>query len=86
MDLAARLTSEICAEDGIYRKRYLVGRNQVYRLKQKLNQLNESKRGDEDYDGEDNDDAKGASELALLATEANAFLSREMETEMREGM
>ncbi len=66
LDLAARLTSEIRAEDGIYRKRYIAGRKQVYRLKQKFNQLNESKRGDEDYDGEDNDDAEGASELPLL--------------------
>ncbi len=86
LDMVARLTSKIRAEDSIYRKRYLVGRSRVYRLKQKLDELNESKREDEDYGGDDNDDAEGASELASLATEANAFLSKEMETEMREGM
>ncbi len=86
-DLVARLTSKIRAEDSIYRKRYIAVRQQIYNLKQKLNKLDEtSARGDEDYDGDDNDDAEGASELVLLATKANAFLAREMETEMRDGM
>jgi hypothetical protein len=45
----------------MYRKRYLAGRRLVNCLKQKLGELNESAREDEDYDGVDIDDVEGAS-------------------------
>jgi len=89
VDVVAKLTSQIRAEDDVFRRRYLASRRQVNRLQQKLRELTtdiEVEDGDEIDDGFDRDDAEGASALALLATEANEILVRELAMETREGM
>jgi hypothetical protein len=55
-------------------------------LKQKLGELNDIVREEGDCDLLDDDIEEGASALSMLATEANAFLVRELEMEIREGM
>jgi phage shock protein A len=89
VDVVAKLTSQIRAEDDVFRRRYLASRRQVNRLQQKLRELTtdiEVEDGDESDDGFDRDYAEGASTLAVLATEANEILVRELAMETREGM
>jgi hypothetical protein len=89
VDVVAKLTSQIRAEDEVFRRRYLASHRQVIRLQQTLRELStdiEVKDDDESDDVVDRDDADGASALAVLATEANEILVRELAMETREGM
>ncbi len=79
LDLVAKLTFEIQAEGNIYRRKYFSERRQSKRLKQTLRELNGDALQEDDYKGVNGDDLEGASALALLATEANEVLVREME-------
>ena len=86
VDVVAKLTSQIRAEDDVFRRRYLASRRQVIRLQQKLRELTtdiEVKEDDESGDVVERDDAEGASALAVLATEANEILVRELAMETR---
>ncbi len=81
VDVVVELKSRIRAEDDVFRRRCLASRRQVIRLQQKLKELAtdiEVKEDDKSDVFVERDDAEGASALAVLATEANEILVREL--------
>ena len=82
-DIVAKLTHEILAEDGVYRKKYNAKRRELNRVKKKLGEKNIY------VDGvgteEEAEEKAVASSLMVLANEATEFLAREIEGEAAEG-
>ena len=83
-DLVAKLTHEILAEDGVYRKKYNAKRRQLQRVKKRLEEkhIYIEEVGTE----EEEDNKEVASDLMVLANEATEFLAREIEEEAAEGI
>ena len=76
-DIVAKLSHEILAEDGVYRKKYNAKRRELNRVKKKLGKKNIY------IDGvgteEEAEEKAVASSLMVLANEATEFLAREIE-------
>ena len=81
-DIVAKLTHEIRAEDGVYKKKYNAKRRQMNRIKKKLE---ENKIYIDGVGTEEAEEKVVASSLMELANEATEFLAREIEGDAAEG-